>query len=327
MFGTSPGKKPIRIAFLLVPDFSMMAFTSAVEPLRAANRMAEDGLYNWTTLSVDGTPVRASNGLLVEPEKSIADVAEESVVFVCAGINAERFEDASAINWLRQRARHGSPLGALCTGSLILARAGLLDSYRCTIHWENVEGFVEEFPDLDVTATLFEVDRDRYTCSGGTAPLDMMVYAISKDFGSELALKVSEQLLHTIQRHPHDPQRQSLQYRTGISNAKLLAAIAFMEAYLETPVSLHDLAGSVNLSERQLERLFRTHLGKTPSRYYLELRLNRARQLLTQTSMPILQIAVACGFTSASHFAKCYRQQFDRAPRAERSTKQSTVAA
>jgi transcriptional regulator GlxA family with amidase domain len=325
MFGRPPDKKPIKIAFLLIPDFSMIAFASAIEPLRVANTLAEEQLYAWTTLTVDGAPVHASNGVVVSPEKSLADAADPGVLFVCAGVHAERHDDPVTINWLRQRATHGSPIGALCTGSLILARAGLLDGYRCTIHWENVESFMEEFPDLEVTATLFEIDRDRYTCSGGTAPLDMMVFSIAQDFRRDLALRVSDEMLHTTQRHPTDPQRMSLQHRTGLKNAKLLAAIARMEAYLESPISLHDLADQVGLSERQLERLFRTYLGTVPSRYYLELRLQRARQLLLQTSMPILQIAVACGFISASHFAKCYRRQFNHSPRAERDQKKTIV--
>lgn len=326
MFGNDPENRPKRIAFLLVPDYSMMAFTSALEPLRAANLIADQILYDWCTLSVDGQPVRASNGATIIPDHGLVDAADVGVPFVCAGVDAERFQDAATLNWLRQYARHGSPMGAVCTGALILARAGLLDGYRCTIHWENIEGFVEEFPDLSITATLFEIDRDRYTCSGGTAPLDMMVYSVAQDYGEDLAIKVSELMLHTIQRHPHDPQRMALQHRAGISNPKLLAAIGYMEAYLESPVSPLDLAAWVDLSERQLERLFRTHLHTTPTRYYLDLRLQRARLLLRQTAMPILQIAVACGFTSASHFAQCYRRSFDRSPRSERRNRDREVA-
>jgi len=323
MFGANPGEKPQDAAFLLIPEFSMMAFTSAVEPLRAANRLGEDTLYRWCTLSVDGAPVKASNGVTVVPDMALTQAGEIGVPFVCSGLNPERYVETNVLNWLRRQAAFGSPLGAVCTGSLILARAGLLDGFRNTIHWENMEAFVEEFPHLDITATLFEIDRTRYTCSGGTAPLDMMVYSISADFGEKLAVMVSEEMLHTIQRHPHDPQRMSLQHRVGITNPKLLAAIAYMEAYLETPVCLHDLADWVGVSERQLARLFRSYLGKTPSRYYLELRLERARLLLRQTSMPILQIAVACGFTSSTHFAKCYRQYFRHSPRAERRSEKA----
>lgn len=319
MFGSGTVSTPQRTAFLLLPSFSMMAFTSSVEPLRAANRLSGRKLYTWHLVTHDGQPTRASNGIAVVPDGSLFEDFAADALFVCAGIRAERFSDQKVFDRLRDLARRGMALGGVCTGSLALARAGLLDGYRCTIHWENMEGFVEDFPRLDITATLFEIDRDRYTCSGGTAPLDMMIYAISRDFGDQLAIGVAEQMLHSFVRQPHDAQRMSIQYRTGISNAKLLAVIAYMEAYLESPVSLAELARSVDLSVRQLERLFRNHLGKTPTKYYLELRLQRARLLLRQTTMPILQVAVASGFQSASHFARCYRELFGCAPRSERA--------
>jgi len=211
-------------------------------------------------------------------------------------------------------------MGGVCTGSLILAQSRLLDGYRCTIHWENIEGFVELFPQLKITATMYEIDRDRYTCSGGTAPLDMMINSISLDHGQELALQVAEMMLHHIMRHPHDTQRMSVQYRTGISNPKLLGAIAQMEAYLESPVTVPEIADTAGLSKRQLERLFREQLGSTPTRYYLELRLNRARLLLRQTEMPVLHVAVASGFQSASYFARRYRSHFGHSPKDERTS-------
>ena len=319
MFGAIRSSYPEQVDFLLLPHFSLMAFASSVEPLRAANQLEGRELYRWRTLSTDGEAVVASNGSRIEPGGSLADAAKDGTLFVCAGLGAERIRDASISKCLREVARRGAAIGGVCTGSIALARAGLLDGHRCTIHWENVEGFAEEFPELNITATLFEVDRDRYTCSGGTAPLDMMINSIARDHSDDLALAVAELLLHHAVRHPHNVQRTAIQHRTGITHPKLLAAIAHMEAYVESPVPLNDVASAVNLSSRQLERLFRERLGKTPSRYYMELRLQRARLLLQQTTMSILQIAVACGFTSASHFARCYRDLFSRAPRTERT--------
>ena len=318
MFGSNPGVAPQTVAFLLLPRFSMMAFTSSLEPLRAANRLGGKPLYRWRTLSPDGRPVVASNGVIVVTDAALSSEIAEDTLFVCAGLDAERYDEAETFKRLRELAHRGVAMGGVCTGPIALAKAGLLNNYRCTIHWENVEGFVEAWRDLNVTATLFEIDRNRYTCSGGTAPLDMMIHSISRDYGEELAIAVAEQMLHSFVRHPHDPQRLTLQYRTRISHPKLLASIAYMEAYLETPASVNEIGASVGLSPRQLERLFRDHLGKTPSRYYLELRLKRAQLLLRQTTMPIVQIAVASGFSGASHFAKCYREMFDRSPRAER---------
>ena len=327
MFGPTAQNRPLELLFLVVPDFSMMAFTSSIEPLRAANRLSGRKLYAWTTLTSDGQPVSASNGILLVPDMAMGDVnSVPAAVVLCSGLRVERIDDPKLFAWLRRLARQGAAVGGVCTAPLLLARAGLLDGYRCTIHWENMEGFAEDFPELAITATLYEVDRDRFTCSGGTAPLDMMLRLIAEQHGQDLAVEVAELMVHSVMRHPYDPQRMSLSYRTGIRHPKLLGAIAHMEAFLETPISQADLAQSVELSSRQLERLFNKYLSVSPSRYYLTLRLNRARLLLTQTAMPILQVAVACGFTSAAHFARSYRSLFGHPPRQERPGPQVTAA-
>jgi transcriptional regulator GlxA family with amidase domain len=318
MFGT-PSKNPTQeIGFLLLPKFSMIAFTASIEPLRAANRMSGQELYHWNTLSLDGDRVRASNEVAIRPYASLMDDIDLDVLFVCAGLDAHLITDKAMMGKLRSLARKGVPLGSVCTGSIALADAGLLDNYRCTIHWENIEGFVEAHPDLDVMATLFEIDRDRYTCSGGTAPLDMMIHSIALDHGEALAFEVAEQMLHSFVRKPNEQQRTSIQHRTGISNAKLLAAIGVMEAHIDPPLPLPRIAKRINLSLRQLERLFKSQLSNTPTRYYLELRLQRAKQLIAQTSMTMLEIAVATGFTSAAHFTQAYKKYFGHPPSQER---------
>lgn len=319
MFGKPPSQDVQDLWFFLAPNFSMMAFASAVEPLRAANRMAGRTLYTWRTLTAHGEAAVASNGLHVLPDGSpLTPAPRPAAIFVCAGIGVESYRDRPVFAWLRRMAGQGAPIGGLCTGPLILARAGLLEGYRCTLHWETVEPFVEEFPDLAVTATLFEIDRNRFTCSGGTAALDMMLHLIALDHGRDLAVQAAEQMLHTLLRPAGDPQRMALRYRTNIRDAKVLAAIAAMEAHLETPLTTEAIAAHVRLSPRQLERLFQAHLNIAPSRYYQDLRLKRARQLLSQTSMAVTEVAHACGFCSASHFARSYRAHFGHAPRAER---------
>ena len=312
------------ILFLLVPEFSMLSLTSAIEPLRLANRAANKPLYACKLLSKDGGPVRASNGVEVAADAAIAEVAfkpGEPLPTVClvAGIGGERYQDKEVFAWLRRFDRHGAVIGALCTGAYVLARAGLITDHRCTIHWENLPGFVEAFPDIDVASDLFEVDRNRFTCSGGTAPLDLMLTRIAETHGDELATKVSEQCLLDRIRGPQDRQRMPIRLRLGVHHPKLILAIELMEANIEEPLSQEMLASYVGLSRRQLERLFRRHLGRTPAQYYLELRLERSRHLLYQTDLPIMNIACACGFVSASHFSTCYRQMYGKTPRMERS--------
>ncbi|HRY24071.1 MAG: GlxA family transcriptional regulator [Geminicoccaceae bacterium] len=312
------------VAFFLVPDFSMISFASAVEPLRIANRLSGRSLYRWLLLSKDGGPVRGSNGISVNVDMAMDRIQAsfgQSLPTIClaSGLHGERYADKDVFAWLRRMDRHGAVIGALCTGAHILAKAGLITDHRCTIHWENLPGFVEAFPDIDVAADLYEIDRNRFTCSGGTAPLDLMLSRIAAAHGEELATKVSEQCLLDRIRGPHDRQRMPIRIRLGVHHPKLINAIELMEANIEEPLPQEQLAHYIGLSRRQLERLFRRHMGRTPAQYYLELRLERARHLLYQTDLPIMSIACACGFVSASHFSTCYRQMFGRTPRAERN--------
>lgn len=296
----------------------MLAFTSAVEPLRVANRLSEKQLYSWQIVSVDGAPVTASNHIDVVAQASIEDVGRLDNLIVVAGLGAHNYEDKRVFAWLRRLARTGCRLGALSAGSYLLARAGLLAGYRCTIHWENAAGFREAFPDIEVTDELFEVDRGRLTCSGGTAAIDLMLSLVALEHGRGLATRVADQFIHERIRDTHDHQRMGLRNRLGISHPKMLAVIGDMEQHLEEPLPRTELARRASLSTRQLERLFRKYLSRTPTRYYLELRLYRARHLLSETSLSVLDVALACGFVSASHFSKCYRELFGKTPREER---------
>jgi transcriptional regulator GlxA family with amidase domain len=312
------------IAFLLVPSFSMIAFTSAVEPLRIANRLSGRMLYRWPLISKEGSPVVASNGISVQVDLAMTALEPEGgtdrlTVLLSSGIGAERYQDREVFAWLRRLDRRGVTLGALCTGAHVLARAGLLSGHRCTIHWENLPGFVEAFPDIEASADLFEIDGKRLTCSGGTAALDLMLYRIAERHGQELATRVSEQCLMDRIRGPHDRQRLPIRTRLGVHHPKLVMAVELMEANIEEPLDQETLSHYVGVSRRQLERLFHRHMRRPPAQYYLELRLDRARHLLYQTDMPIMDIACACGFVSASHFSTSYRQMFGKTPRAERA--------
>ncbi len=312
------GGLPRAFGFLLVPQFAMMSFAAATEPLRAANRLAGRELYSWCVVSADGTPVPASSGIDIVADRGLDDVGRLDTLFVVAGLAAHKYKDRQVFARLRRISRGGCRIGAMSTGSYLLARAGLLEGYRSTIHWENAAAFREAFPDIEVSEELFEIDRDRLTCSGGTASLDLMLCLIDREHGRELATKVAEQFIHERIRDTHDHQRMALRNRLGISHPKMLAVIGDMEQHLEHPLPRSELARRANLSTRQLERLFRQYLNRTPTRYYLELRLLRARHLLTESTLSILDVALACGFVSASHFSKCYRECFAKTPREER---------
>ena len=322
------------IVFFLVPNFSMIAFATAIEPLRIANRMLGYEAYRWRLASADGKPVTASSDIEFSANTSLDDerrnlIGENrpSMVFVCSGVNVESYQNKSTLAWLRESYNRGISVGGLCTGAHILATAGLLSGKRCAIHWENLPGFSETFPKAEVYADLFEIDSNLYTCAGGTAALDMMLKLIGDDFDENLVNSICEQALTDRVRKPHDRQRLPLRARLGVQNSKVLSIIEMMEGCLTEPLSLLDVAGNVGLSRRQIERLFRQEMGRSPARYYLEIRLDRARHLLIQSSMPVVEVAVACGFVSASHFSKCYRELYGRSPQQERADRKQLIAA
>ncbi len=312
--------KPREFIFLLTPQFSMIAFAAAIEPLRIANRMARRQLYLWRTASAGGGQVPASNGCVVSVETGLDDVLRASSIVVCAGLELRDAATKPVLTWLRKQSRRGVAMGAVCTGSHILARAGLLDGKRCTIHWENQAAFAEEFPEAELSNLLYVTDDGTFTCAGGTAAADMMLHLIAEDHGPDLSSLVADALIHAPVRGDADEQRLSVPARIGVRHPKLVNIIQSMEKNTEDPISPSDLARGVNMSTRQLERLFRRYLNRSPKRYYMELRLEKARNLLLQTDMSVINVALACGFTSPSHFSKCYRSHFNRTPYRERGT-------
>ena len=317
---------PVHYGFLLLPKFTLIAFSCAVEALRMANYVSGKSLYRWSLLTADGQPVAASNGLSMVPDCALVESPAVDTLFVCGGLDVEQTVSKELLGGLRKLANRKFSLGAICTGTYALAKAGLLDGYRCTIHWENLASLRENFPHLVISSELFEIDRNRITCSGGTAPLDLMLQLIGKHHGHELASAISEEFTCERIRGRHDRQRIPLKLRLGTSQPKLVEAVTLMEANLEEPMSPDELARHVGLSRRQLERLFQKYLHCVPTRYYLELRLHRARQLLLQTSMSIVDVAFACGFVSAPHFSKCYRDFFGQPPRDERRLRRTAPA-
>jgi transcriptional regulator GlxA family with amidase domain len=240
------------------------------------------------------------------------------ILFVCGGINVRDAVSPALLTQLRRLADRRVPLGALCTGGYALARAGLLDQFRATIHWENLSALREEFPRVQISDQLFTIDRDRFTCSGGTAPLDLMLHLINGRLGPKISQLVSEQFIVDRVRKDTDRQYIPLRAQIGLSNRGLIRVAQLMEENIEKPLSLDKIARATGLSRRQIERLFKRDLNVVPKRFYLEMRLRRARELLLQTAMPIMDVTTACGFQSPPHFSKCYRNQFGHPPSAER---------
>ena len=224
------------------------------------------------------------------------------------------------IGWLRREARRGLTIGGLCTAAYPMAKAGLLDDKKATIHWEYPDSFAEEFLEVELTKTVFVCDGNRYTTAGGTSSIDLLLKIIADEHGEELANAVADQMIYSSIRTDQDTQRLSVPTRIGVRHPKLSKVIQMMEINIEEPISPSILAKDVGMSTRQLERLFRRYLDRSPKRYYMELRLQKARNLLMQTDMSVINVALACGFASPSHFSKCYRAHYDTTPYRERGS-------
>ena len=318
---------PEAVGFLLIPGFTLMTFAAAIEPLRLANMLTGRALYRWTLLSRDGGPVASSGGVPVAPGASIAAAPPLATIVVCGGLGSHLYDDRHVLSWLRRMAASGLEIGSLCVGSHILARAGLLEGYRCTIHWDNLAGFTEAFPRLDATGELFTVDRKRFTAAGGTVGLDLMLHRIAQRHGERLAVRIAEQLLHDRIRPGAVRQHEAIQPDPHVDRDDLAAVLALMQEHLEAPLPVARIAARIGTSRRNLERLFRRSLGATPAQHYLRLRLRRARQLLTQTRMSVTAVSVSCGFQSPAHFSKTYRAVFGVSPRQDQRRQRTEALA
>ncbi len=306
------------IGILLIEGYPIIPFSCVVDSLRTANRLSAKPLYRWEYFAPDEQPVAASCGITV-PTRPLREAADLETLVIVAPNTAQQFDDAATLNQLKALDKKGVNLGSASSGSFILARAGLLDDCRCTIHWENIPVFKELYPQLDVAFTLYEITESRFTCSGGTAALDMMLKLIENRHGRKLAQQISQQFHHDRIRSEIDSQQMADRIDLAMSAPKLIDVINLMENNIEAPLSLPDIAGQCNLSLRQIERLFHKHRGVTPSQYYLSLRLMHAKQLLLNTNRSVIDISIATGFETQSYFTACYRKHFGRSPRSHRS--------
>lgn len=310
-----------QIVFVLMKEFTLLSFAGALDSLRIANRQAGYEAYRWKVLSESGAPVQSSSGIEIGVDGPLEPLRHDDTVVLCGGMNAAQNTTDGLLAFLRREARRGASMMALCTASYALAKAGLLDGKRATIHWENQDGFAEQFPDVALSKQVFCIDGKRLTAAGGSAAIDLMLAVIATDLGQEIATAVADQEVYSTIRTEKDSQRLSVPTRIGVRHPKLASVIQMMEDSLEEPISPARLAENVALSTRQLERLFRRYMNRSPKRYYMELRLQKARGLLLQTSMNVMDVALACGFTSPSHFSKCYRAHYGATPYRERGSK------
>ncbi|MEM1236591.1 MAG: GlxA family transcriptional regulator [Pseudomonadota bacterium] len=320
------GQKPRRFVFVLLDNFTMLCFACALESLRIANRMANKTLYEWEIMGEGGDIITCSAGTSFKLDRDLEEVSRDDTVLLCGGLDVQAATTKRVLNWLRREARRGAMIGGLCTAGYTLAKAGLLDGKRATIHWENQDSFAEEFDEVELTKSVFVVDGNRVTTAGGTASIDLMLKFVAQDHGEELANAVADQLIYSSIRTDQDTQRLSIPTRIGVRHPKLSQVIQKMELNIEEPISPSILAKEVGMSTRQLERLFRRYLNRSPKRYYMELRLQKARNLLMQTDMSVINVALACGFASPSHFSKCYRAHYNTTPYRERGAQAARLS-
>jgi transcriptional regulator GlxA family with amidase domain len=314
--------KPARhFAFHLLPDFTLLAFSAALDPLRIANQLAQLPLYRWTVTSVAGEPVISSCGMSVNVDEPLGPATRETDLVVCGGTVRSGSASKKLLSLLRQHSRFGGRVGGICTGTIALAQAGLLAGRRATLHWENQPAFRETFPEIEVSENAYEIDGGVFTCGGGVGATDMMLEWIEADYGPSFANVVADMCLHTQRRADRAPQRASISNALNSRNPLLVGAIKVMQANIETPVSMEELAEAVKCSRRQLERLFTKYLQQTPHRFYRDLRLDHARGLLRETDLSVSEISVASGFTSPMVFSKSFRMRFGFSPARGRKAK------
>ncbi len=311
--------KPQHFTFLLVEEFSHLAFSCAVEPLRIANLVNGDDLYEWSILSENGERVTCSNGIVTVVDGGISDIPKCDRLFVLSGINMRNHVTRPLLGALRRQKALGTPIGALCSGSWVLAEAGFLDGCEAAIHWEYHDSFMEAFPKVKLVRSVFAADGKYISASGGTATADLMLHLIEQDHGHDLAVSVSDQMVYNAVRNATAEQRVSLQSRNGMRNAHLAKAIRIMEQNIEAPISPSEIAAELGISTRQLERLFGKFLNASPKKYFMEMRLERARKLLLQTEASVTDIAIACGFETPGHFSRVYRANFGITPQMQKN--------
>lgn len=305
---------PFNVTFLVVPRFNMSTLMTMIEPMRIANYLSPKPIYAWEIVSFDGQEVTASNGFSLPAQVPANRNRRGEVIFVMGSWGAESYRNPTLFSWIRRQMREGARICAVELGTYLAARAGILAGKKVTTHWSYGPGFQEQFPDIEFVEQLFTVDDTVMTCSGGLAGLDLVLRLIGEQNGEDLAAEISDQLMHHPIRSANVPQRRMMGKSTDALPPMVRQAITLIESNISEPLSVPDMAETLGLSQRQMERQFKQAIGCTVVQFGLLLRLQHARVLLISTDLSVRDIATASGFNTLSHFAFSFGKCFGRRP-------------
>ncbi|MCZ4352508.1 GlxA family transcriptional regulator [Roseovarius aestuarii] len=303
-----------HVVFVVVPKFNLATLITMIETMRVANYLTSTPLFSWEVVSFDGLKITASNGMGVTVKADTSTVGQVDLIVVLGSWGAEHYNNRALISWLRQRARRGDRICAVELGCYIVARAGLLQDRQATTHWSWLPGFQESQPDIDVLEQLYTINGRIMSCAGGLAGVDLMLCLIKTSHGAGFAGEIADQMIYHPIRAPTAPQRRLMGQENDSLAPILRKTIELMERNMDDPLSVPDIAASLGTSQRQLERIFKKHIGCTVVQFGLLLRLQHARVLLISTSLSVREIATASGFNTLSHFAFSFQKCFGRRP-------------
>lgn len=307
-------RAPQHAIFVVVPRFNLTTLITMIETMRIANYLAPERIFSWDVVSFDGPDVAASNGMTTTVATNADTLPAASYVFVLGSWGTEHYENRSLLTWLRKRARAGESICAVELGCYIVARAGLLDRKPATTHWSWLSGFRESFDQIDVQECLFTIDGKVMTCSGGLAGIDLMLRLIESTHDSGFSGEIADQMLHHPIQAAGSPQRRTMGRSTETMLPLVREAMTLIEENIEEPLTVPEVAAVLDVSQRQLERQFKKHVGCTVVQFGLLRRLQNARLLLISTDLSVREIATASGFNSLSHFAYSFGKFFGRRP-------------
>lgn len=302
-----------NFSFFLLKEFSHIAFSCSIEPLRIANDLLKKPVYTWSLMSENGVSEKCSNNSVTLVDSGMQPLSRNDRLLVISGTNAAKHTSPAILNYVRKCRKFGVRIGGMCTGSYVLAKAGLLDGKRCSVHWQYHELFQEIFPQVQVEKGVFVTDPETPTSAGGFASADLMLHLISQKHGVQLAAKVADQLVYAFGRVGAEKQGSLV----ASKNLALQRAIQLMEDHLEFLIPMSEIANTVGVSTRQLERQFKKYFKKSPMRYYKEIRLEKAHRILISSEMKAIEVGLACGFISHSNFSRNYRAMFGKSPHDE----------